>query len=96
MTLAGIHIQQYRPNFMTTAHSDADVEKILTAFKNSLAELIFHGLIPGNQVAAKQHLTTNKKNIPPNARLGKNADGDPAYFIEDQDNKGKYIEVCRA
>jgi glutamate-1-semialdehyde aminotransferase len=92
MTLAGIHIQQYRPNFLTTEHSEADVQKILSSFKNSLAELIVHGLIEGDQVAAKKYVS--QTNVPPSgARLGKNAQGEPAYFIEDPDHKGNYLEV---
>jgi len=92
MTLAGIHIQQYRPNFMTTEHSEADVQKILSAFKNSLADLIIHGLIEGDQVAAKKHVSPTGS-LPPGARLGKNAQGEPAYFIEDPERKGNYLEV---
>lgn len=94
MTFAGIHIQQYRPNFLTTEHSEADIQKILSAFKDSLADLIVHGLIEGDQVAAKKYVT--KANvIPSGARLGKNTQGEPAYFIEDPQNAGKYIEVGR-
>jgi len=95
MTLGGIHMQQYRPNFLTTEHSEADVQKILTTFKRSLAELIAHGLISGNEVMAKKYLSNNES-IPSGARLGKNAEGQPAYFIEDANNRGKYIEVGRA
>ena len=92
MTLGGINIQQYRPNFLTTEHSDADVLKILSAFKDSLAQLILHGLIEGDQVAAKKFLSKTNA-IPPGARLGKNAQGEPAYFIEDPNHNGKYLEV---
>ena len=92
MTLEGIHIQQYRPNFLTTEHSGEDVARILSAFKKSLAQLICHGLIAGDMVAAKRFLN-EKAPIPEGARLGKNARGEPAYFIEDPDNKGQYIEV---
>ncbi len=95
MALGGIHMQQYRPNFLTTEHSDADVEKILTTFKHSLAELIAHGLISGNEVKAKKYLSSNQS-IPSRARLGKNAEGQPAYFIEDTNNRGQYIEVGKA
>jgi glutamate-1-semialdehyde aminotransferase len=92
MTLEGIHIQQYRPNFLTTEHSEEDVARILKAFKKSLAQLICHGLIEGDMVAAKRFLS-EKPPVPEGARLGKNARGEPAYFIEDPDNKGQYIEV---
>ena len=43
-------------------------------------------------VAANEFLT-GKPEIPEGARLGKNARGEPAYFIEDPNNTGKYIEV---
>ena len=94
MNMAGVHIQQYRPNFLTTAHSKEDIAKILSAFKQSLAEMILHGLIEGDTVAAKRFLTSIA--IPPGARLGRNAQGNPAYFIEDPNNAGKYIEVGTA
>ena len=92
MTLDGIHIQQYRPNFLTTAHSDEDIQRILAAFKSALANLIVHGLLVGDQVAAKKFLSGA---IPPGAKLGKNEHGEPAYFIEDPNNKGAYMEVGR-
>ena len=92
MTLEGIHIQQYRPNFLTTEHSSADIDKILAAFKKSLAQLVMHGLIEGNSLAANKFLQ-DKPAIPAGARLGKNAQGEPAYFVEDPKNKGKYLEV---
>lgn len=94
MTLDGIHIQQYRPNFLTTQHSSEDVKKILQAFKSALANLIVNGLLEGDQVAAKKYLSGNSS-IPAGARLGKNEHGEPAYFIEDPDNKGAYVEVGR-
>ncbi|MEP4546048.1 MAG: amino acid adenylation domain-containing protein [Saccharospirillum sp.] len=94
MTLDGIHIQQYRPNFLTTEHSDEDVEKILHAFKSGVANLIAHGLLEGDTVAAKKYLGGNGS-IPAGAKLGKNENGEPAYFIEDPGNKGAYLEVGR-
>lgn len=92
MTLKGVHIQQYRPNFLTAAHDEEDVSKILTAFKESVAQMVVHGLLDGDMVAAKKFLS-RKSGIPADAKLGKNAVGEVAYFIEDPDNKGKYIEV---
>ncbi len=92
MTYEGINMQQYRPNFVTTEHSVEDIAKILNAFKTSLAQLICHALIEGDMVAAKRYLN-DKPEMPTGARLGKNARGEPAYFIEDPENKGNYIEV---
>jgi amino acid adenylation domain-containing protein len=41
----GIHIQDGFPCFLTTAHSDADLEQIYTAFAQSLAELETAGIV---------------------------------------------------
>jgi glutamate-1-semialdehyde aminotransferase len=92
MTLEGIHTHNHRTNFLTLSHSEEDVNKILSAFKSSLAQLIANGLIEGDMVAAQKFLSESKK-PPKGARLGKNAKGEPAYFIEDPNNKGQYIEV---
>ncbi len=92
MRLDGIHIQHNRANFLTTEHSQEDVNTIVKAFKNALAQMIVHGLIEGDMVAAKKFLE-GKSAIPKGARLGKNARGEPAYFIEDPENTGQYIEI---
>lgn len=93
MTLNGVNIQSYRPNFLTTEHSAEDIAEVLSRFKNAVAELIVHGLLEGDAVAAGQFLRGNSQSIPSGARLGKNAAGEPAYFIEDSKVKGKFIEV---
>lgn len=94
MTLEGIHIQQYRPNFLTTEHSDDDVAQILNAFRKSLALMVSHGLIAGDMVAAQRWLKGGPS-VPQGARLGKNQRGEPAYFLEDPQQPGRYIEVGR-
>lgn len=92
MQTDGIHIQQYRACFFNTEHSQADIEKVTKSFKTALAKLVEHGLLEGDAVAAKRFLKATPS-IPEGARLGKNEHGEPAYFIEDPDNKGQYIEV---
>ncbi|MEM8948050.1 MAG: aminotransferase class III-fold pyridoxal phosphate-dependent enzyme, partial [Pseudomonadota bacterium] len=94
MQMEGVFVQQYRPCFLTTEHSEQDIEKVLGAFKRSLARLVEQGLIEGNVVAAKSHLS-GKAPLPAGARLGRNEKGEPAYFVEDPDNQGQYLEVGR-
>jgi amino acid adenylation domain-containing protein len=43
----GIHIQEGFPCFLTTAHSEADVEQIITSFQQSIAEMQADGMLPG-------------------------------------------------
>ncbi len=42
----GIYIQESFPLFLTTAHSDADIDKIVRAFKESTIEMQSAGLLP--------------------------------------------------
>ncbi len=45
LRLRGIHIQEGFPCFLTTAHSDADLDSIVRAFKDSLDEMIAAGVL---------------------------------------------------
>ena len=43
----GIHIQEGFPCFLTTAHSEADVEAVIRAFRESVAEMREAGFLSG-------------------------------------------------
>lgn len=93
MRLKGIHMLEGFPCFLTTSHSDADIQKIITCFEESLIELKSLGLIPDYEHPA---VDQNKDlNVPPvaNAKLGKDKEGNPAWFINDEKNPGKYLLV---
>src|SRR5690606_33562898 len=87
----GIHIQDGFPCFLTTAHTQADIDAIATAFEESVAALVDAGFIPSEKVDTKEELSS----IPPipHAKLGIDADGNPAWFIEDSKNPGGYLKV---
>ncbi len=86
----GIHIWEFRPCFLTLAHSDADIEQILWAFKVCLAEMQSAGFLSGagNAVVINQNLPPQ-----PGAKMGKDRDGNPAWFIADPERAGKYLQV---
>jgi len=92
MLLEGVFFVQNAGSFLTTAHSDEDISKIIAAFTKSIALLVTNGLVEGNMIEANNLLSV-KSIIPEGARLGKNEQGEPAYFIEDENNPGQYIEV---
>ncbi|MFC6646345.1 amino acid adenylation domain-containing protein [Granulicella cerasi] len=46
MRARGVHIQEGYPCFLTTAHSDADIETVLAAFRATIAELHGLGILP--------------------------------------------------
>ena len=79
----GVHIQDGFPCFLTTAHSDADMDAIIDAFDASLAELAVAGIFkqPGTAIdaliaaadAAPVPLTENQMEIWLSAQLGEDA-----------------------
>lgn len=93
MRYKGIHILEGFPCFLTTAHTDADIQKILTCFEESLTELKAVGLIPEYEhPAIDQNESLNTPPVP-GAKLGKDKEGNPAWFIKDEKNPGKYLQV---
>jgi len=93
MRYKGIHIIEGFPCFITEAHTKEDLEKIIKCFEESLVELKEVGLVPDYEHPA----TDENKNINvmpvPGAKLGKDKDGNPAWFIKDEKNPGKYLQV---
>jgi amino acid adenylation domain-containing protein len=88
----GIHIWEHRPCFFTLAHSDADIAKVSAAFKESIAELQAAGLIPA-PVANEVSRFDRNVSPQPGARLGRDPEGNPAWYIPDPDRPGKYLQV---
>ena len=93
MRYKGIHIVEGFPCFLTTAHTDADIACIIESFETSVSELREAGMIPDFELPAIEKLKT--LNIPPlpNARLGKDREGNPAWFIADENNQKQYLQV---
>lgn len=93
MRSKGIHIWASRPCFFTTAHSEADITRVMDAFKESIHELQQGGFLPQPARTIKG-LDFDVACPPvPGARLGRNAQGNPAWYIGDPDRPGKYLEV---
>jgi glutamate-1-semialdehyde aminotransferase len=92
MRSRGIHILDNFPCFMTTAHAEADFDAIARAFRESIAELQEADFLPRRAVAATPTFDANKPPVP-GARLGKDAQGNPAWFVPNPDLPGKYLKV---
>ena len=88
----GIHILDNFPCFFTTAHTAEDFAKIKNAFKEAVAELIASDFIPGRVVAAPKLFDANRPPVP-GARLGRDADGQPGWFVANPDSPGKFMKV---
>ncbi|NNC00521.1 aminotransferase class III-fold pyridoxal phosphate-dependent enzyme, partial [Corallococcus exiguus] len=61
----GIHIWDGFPCFFTTAHSDADLQRLITAFQDSVTELQDAGFLPGTARAQTQAPAAFDSNQPP-------------------------------
>src|SRR5690606_8386890 len=96
----GLHIQDGFPCFLTTAHSQADIDAIADAFEESVKELVEAGFIPtvtdSTEVLAIGGNNKGMFDNPPHpeARLGLDDEGNPAWFVEDPNNPGQYLQVA--
>jgi hypothetical protein len=77
---------------MTTAHSKADFDAIALAFRESIAELQETDFLPRRPSVAARTFDASKPPVP-GARLGKDAQGNPAWFVPNPDVPGKYLKV---
>jgi hypothetical protein len=88
----GVHILDNFPCFMTTAHTAQDIGVIKTAFKEAVVELQEADFLPRRAVAAAAQFDASRPPMP-GARLGRDADGNPAWFAANPHAPGKYIKV---
>lgn len=88
----GIHILDNFPCFMTTAHDADAIAAIKTAFKEAVAELQQSDFLP-RRIKATVLAFDASRPPTPDARLGRDADGKPAWFVANPDAPGKYIKV---
>ncbi|GGB16678.1 polyketide synthase [Puia dinghuensis] len=94
----GIHILDGFPCFLTEAHSRQDVDTIIEKFGESIAQLIDAGFlqtkITNPTVLSKNpDIKVEETSLIPGARLGRDKEGNPAWFINDPDRPGKYLQV---
>lgn len=88
----GIHILDNFPCFMTTAHDAEAIGAIKTAFKEAVAEMQQSDFLPRRVSGTVLAFDASRPPIP-DARLGRDADGKPAWFVANPDSPGKYIKV---
>ncbi|MDR6337940.1 amino acid adenylation domain-containing protein [Filimonas zeae] len=95
----GIHIWDGFPCFLTEAHTTEDVDTILQVFEESIAALKAVQLVPVyiHAAAGRKPAADVFEAAPhPAARLGRNAAGNPAWFLPDPKHKGKYLEIIES
>ncbi|QMS87629.1 aminotransferase class III-fold pyridoxal phosphate-dependent enzyme [Nostoc edaphicum CCNP1411] len=99
----GVHTWDHRPCFLTTAHSEADLAFVMAAFKESIAEMQSADFLSAPPIEVTNcdrngaEITNNSlRNRPPqpNAKLGRDPQGNPAWYIPDTERPGKYLQVA--
>ncbi|MGH8156935.1 MAG: amino acid adenylation domain-containing protein [Rhodanobacter sp.] len=92
MRSRGIHVLDNFPCFFTTAHSEEDFVTIAKAFKESVLELQEAEFLPRHRNVEALAFDAAR---PPvfGARLGKDAEGNPAWFVPNPDVPGKFMRV---
>ncbi|CAN5158478.1 hypothetical protein BH11PSE11_BH11PSE11_36510 [soil metagenome] len=92
MRSRGIHIIDHFPCFMTTAHTADDIRKIVTAMKESIIEMQESEFLPKRADAAAKVFDATRPPVR-DARLGKDPQGNPAWFVPDANAPGKYCRI---
>jgi glutamate-1-semialdehyde aminotransferase len=88
----GLHILDNFPCFLTTAHSTADIAFIVSAFKSAVAEMQESEFFPPAKVAEPVQYDASRPPVP-GARLGRDAEGAPAWFVPNPLDPGKYLRL---
>ncbi|TDO19558.1 polyketide synthase [Pedobacter duraquae] len=94
----GIHIWDGFPCFVTEAHTRGDIDSIVNAFLESITALREVEMVPFyTQVHpdSQTPVTGFEFSPQPGARLGKDASGNPAWFIEDPEHAGKFMQLVK-
>ncbi|MGV8940242.1 MAG: amino acid adenylation domain-containing protein [Lysobacter sp.] len=92
MRSRGIHILDNFPCFLTTAHSEADFQRIIQAFKDSIIELQEAEFLPRNLVTPRTAMDATRPPVP-DARIGRGPDGCPGWYVPNPDAPGKFLKV---
>jgi glutamate-1-semialdehyde aminotransferase len=87
----GIHIYDGFPCFMTAAHTDADVSRIASAFKEAFVEMRESGFIAAAAPAQQHDVLDSTRPPVPGARLGRDQEGKLSWFVTTE--TGRYAKV---
>ncbi len=94
----GVHISDGFPCFIVETHTQEELGFVVQKFEESIIELLYHDFIPIEapfEIQPLQEETELSLETPPilGALLGKDADGNPAWFLPDDNIPGKYLQL---
>lgn len=91
----GVHVQRGFPSYLTLAHEERDLELVVDAFRKSLEAMASCGFYRGTTRRQSGVRVRRVPNAPPvtGARLGRDVDGRPAWFIAHPSQPNRYIQL---
>jgi hypothetical protein len=95
MRYKGIHIWDLFPCFLTEAFTEEHIQQIISVFTESVQEMLHAKIFFSPDIPAARTMKAALDNTPPyaGARLGKDSNGNPGWFIQDPQRPGKYLQV---
>ncbi|MEM6472660.1 MAG: aminotransferase class III-fold pyridoxal phosphate-dependent enzyme, partial [Planctomycetota bacterium] len=87
----GMHIWDNRPCLLTMAHQEEHVDELVSSTRDTVIECQRYGFMPGQ--GAQQSSTAEVRPPQCGAKLGKDEEGNPAWFIPDTLNPGQFLQV---
>ena len=88
----GLHIWDGFPCFLTLAHGQAEIDFIVETFKDAVREMQAGQFLPGGSEAGQEKTVPSQPPVP-GARLGRDPQGNPAWFVPNPEMPGKYLQV---
>ncbi len=106
MRFHGVHVLDF-PHFLTTAHTETDVEHIIATVEKTCVELRASGFMPertypietinssllGHVRRLSERVISAMEPPVPGARMGRTPKGEPAWFVPDPKRANKYLMV---
>lgn len=91
----GLHQYDGFPWFVNLAHTDQELLKAKDIVKKAIATLQMNGLMAGSSAAAISDSEVMTQTNPPQtgAKLGKDLNGNPAWFVANPEQNGGYIQL---
>ena len=95
LRLNGVHVYDGFPWFINLAHTDADIAKVLSEIKAAFVRLQQMELLPETVAIKQLKAPAFDQRFPPveGAKLGRDEQGNPAWFIEDTTKPGEYYLI---
>ncbi|PIE22243.1 MAG: hypothetical protein CSA62_13120 [Planctomycetota bacterium] len=86
----GFHIWEGFPFFLTTSHSEAELDSFVQALSEVVSQLMQVGLLQSEAAPTPEKGPAAPV---PGARLGRRPDGTVAWFVPDEEQPGRYREL---